>query len=206
MCFRPSPARRDTHFILTFCGAFAAVSILRPLLSTLPLLPPLPSVGVSTPFPSFHLTASRTKPIQGRASHWGLVQCAVSSISRLQYHTPPPAFSPAKLKKPFSLRETKIFIFPVLNHLSFFTPNMRIPLCYFQIGKRSCAPLARPQQFLSWPGYVACSVVLTSRKPFKSFTVVPLRGGDRREDLPFERINASGCSDSAYRRPTGYRG
>ena len=53
---------------------------------------------------------------------------------------------------------------------------------------KACAPLARPQQFLSWPGYVAHSVVLTFRKPCKGFTVVPLRGGDRREDLPFERI------------------
>ena len=41
---------------------------------------------------------------------------------------------------------------------------------------------------------------------FAGITVVPLRGGDRREDLPFERIIAGGCSDSAYRRPTGYRG
>ena len=123
MCFRPSPARRDTHFILTFCGAFAAVSILRPLLSTLPLLPPLPSVGVSTPFPSFHLTASRTKPIQGRASHWGLVQCAVSSISRLQYHTPPPAFSPAKLKKPFSFREHIENSRLISNYLQIFIPD-----------------------------------------------------------------------------------
>jgi len=168
VCFRPSPARRDTHFILTFCGAFAAVSILRPLLSTLPLLPPLPSVGVSTPFPSFHLTASRTKPIQGRASHWGLVQCAVSSISRLQHHTLPPAFSPAKLKKPFSVRKTKIDILLVLNNLRFSCPNMLVSPCYFQIGKRSCAPLARPQQFLSWPGYVAHSVVLTFRKPLEA--------------------------------------
>src|ERR1022692_4925801 len=53
----------------------------------------------------------------------------------------------------------------------------------------------------SSPGYVACSVVLASRKPVKGYTVVPLRGGDRREDLPFERKTPGGCSDSAYRRP-----
>src|ERR1039458_9580608 len=36
---------------------------------------------------------------------------------------------------------------------------------------------------------------------FAGITVVPLRGGDRREDLPFERKTPGGCSDSAYRRP-----
>ena len=36
---------------------------------------------------------------------------------------------------------------------------------------------------------------------FAGFTVVPLRGGDRREDLPFERKTLGGCSDSAHRRP-----
>ena len=41
---------------------------------------------------------------------------------------------------------------------------------------------------------------------FAGITVVPLRGGDRREDLPFERKTPGGCSDSAYRRPPGYRG
>ena len=41
---------------------------------------------------------------------------------------------------------------------------------------------------------------------FAGITVVPLRGGDRREDLPFERKTPGGCSDSAYRRPPEYRG
>src|ERR1017187_8488426 len=36
--------------------------------------------------------------------------------------------------------------------------------------------------------------------------MVPLRGGHRREDLPFERKTPGGCSDSADRRPPGYRG
>src|ERR1039458_984475 len=40
----------------------------------------------------------------------------------------------------------------------------------------------------------------------RSSTVVPLRGGDRREDLPFERIIPGGLSDSSYCRPPGYRG
>jgi hypothetical protein len=57
-----------------------------------------------------------------------------------------------------------------------------------------------------WPGYVACLVVLASRKPRKGLTAVPLRGGDRREDLPFERKTLRGCSDSAYRRPLEFRG
>ena len=53
---------------------------------------------------------------------------------------------------------TKTFYFfcrLTLNHLRFFAPESLARPCYFQIGKRSCAPLARPQQFLSWPGYVA---------------------------------------------------
>ena len=41
---------------------------------------------------------------------------------------------------------------------------------------------------------------------FAGFAVVPLRGGDRREDLQFELIIAGGCSDSTHRRPIGYRG
>ena len=41
------------------------------------------------------------------------------------------------------------------NTYAFFPAGSRSLACYFQIGKRSCAPLARPQQFLSWPGYVA---------------------------------------------------
>jgi hypothetical protein len=42
--------------------------------------------------------------------------------------------------------------------------------------------------------------------PSYNLTVVPLRGGDRREELPFERKTPGGCSDSGHRRPTGYRG
>src|ERR1035441_3485041 len=41
---------------------------------------------------------------------------------------------------------------------------------------------------------------------FAGITVVPLRGGDRREDLPFERKTPGGCSYSSYRRPPGFRG
>ena len=42
-------------------------------------------------------------------------------------------------------------------------------------------------KFSYWPVCVASVVVLTFRTPRKGITVVPLRGGDRREDLPFER-------------------
>src|SRR5664279_2933978 len=88
------------------------------------------------------------------------------------------------------------------------SPKLR---CYREIAKRPCAPgcpLGRRgrNKFSYWPVCVACAVVLTFRRPLKGLTVVPLRGGDRREELPFERIIPGGCSDSAYRRPHGYRG
>src|SRR5260370_15733043 len=61
--------------------------------------------------------------------------------------------------------ETFYFSYPTFSTTYAFPPSdSHTPACYFQIGKRSCAPLARPQQFLSWPGYVACVVVLTSRR------------------------------------------
>ena len=50
------------------------------------------------------------------------------------------------------------------------------------------------------------SVVLTFRKPLQAsrwFPYVEETGG---KDLPFERKTPGGCSDSAYRRPSGYRG
>src|ERR1035437_9408618 len=83
--------------------------------------------------------------------------------------------------------------------------------CYFQIVERPRAPgcpLGRRgrNKFSYWPVCVACAVVLTFRRPLKGLTVVPLRGGDRREDLPFERKTPGGCSDSSYRRPPGFRG
>ena len=62
-----------------------------------------------------------------------------------------------------------------------------------------------PTVFLLASKRCSIEVVLTSRKPLKLHGR-PLRGGDRREDLPFERIIAGGCSDSVDRRPTGYRG
>jgi hypothetical protein len=61
------------------------------------------------------------------------------------------------------------------------------------------APLA-PQQF--YPGQERCSIeVLTSRKPLNA-TVIPR--GDRRE-ASFERIIASGCSDSLIADPLDTR-
>src|SRR5450755_2294365 len=83
-------------------------------------------------------------------------------------------------KKVRAVPKLGIYIFRVFNYLYFFATGTRISPCYFQIGKRSCAPLARPQQFSCWPASVACVVVLSSRKPLKGLTVVPLRGGDRR--------------------------
>jgi hypothetical protein len=38
------------------------------------------------------------------------------------------------------LRETEIFIRPVIQHLQISAPNSRTPPCYFQIGKRPRAP------------------------------------------------------------------
>ena len=61
-------------------------------------------------------------------------------------------------------------------------------------------------KFSYWPVCVALCGGADFPSTLKSLTVVPLRGGDRREDLPFERIIPGGCSDSVDRRPTGYRG
>src|SRR5258708_34898744 len=58
------------------------------------------------------------------------------------------------------ISQTFGFIFALCSITSMFFMHESLDLaCYFQVGKRSCAPLARPQQFLSWPGYVACLVV-----------------------------------------------
>src|SRR3974377_1835340 len=43
----------------------------------------------------------------------------------------------------------------------------------FKLERGSCAPLARPQQFLSSPGYVARLVVLTSRTPLPALRWFP---------------------------------
>jgi hypothetical protein len=134
-----------------------------------------------------------TTQIRGRVNLFCLLRVLTNSASQ-------------RLRVESVFRKQKVIRINPLKHLAILRPEMPVRPCYFQIGKRSCAPLARPQQFLSWPGYVAHLVVLTSRMPRKGITVVPLRGGDRREDLPFERKTPGGCSDSAYRRPTGYRG
>jgi hypothetical protein len=66
-------------------------------------------------------------------------------------------------------REQKIICLYPLNHLTKFRPKMLVCPCYFQIGKGSRAPLARPQQFSCWPAAsVACQVVLTSRRPLEA--------------------------------------
>src|ERR1017187_6386182 len=88
----------------------------------------------------------------------------------------------------------------------FSSPHSLAPYATLKLERGRAHHSRGPQQFSCWPASGACVVVLASRKPRKGLTVVPLRGGDRREDPPFERIIPGGCSDSAYRRPPGYRG
>ena len=175
--------RLRLHFIPPCCALSPSFYRLLPSLHF--IRPSPPRLRPQSPPPN------RTKPIKGRSCRSGLVHCAVSSISRLQ---PPSSsnFSRRETEETFFIARNIKIIFPLFSIISYFRPEYRLPPCYFQIGRRSCAPLARPQQFLSWPGYVACLVVLTSRTPRKGITVVPLRGGDRREDLPFERNNTRG--------------
>src|ERR1039457_4930425 len=75
-------------------------------------------------------------------------------------------------------------LFAIFSITSIFCAAESLDLvCYLQIGKRSCAPLARPQQFLSWPGYVACSVVLASRTPLPALRWFPYRSEEHTSEL-----------------------
>ena len=68
--------------------------------------------------------------------------------------------------------------------------------------KAGACHTAPPQQVSYRPVCVAVQVVLASRKPLKGPTVVPLRGGDRREDLRFESKTPFGDGIARIARPS----
>jgi hypothetical protein len=85
LCLHTFRHRRHTHSSTDFSFSVAALATSHPLLPTRPASRPRPPLYVPTPSTSICPLRSRTKPIKGRSCRWGLVHCAVSSISRLQH-------------------------------------------------------------------------------------------------------------------------
>ena len=121
----------------------------------------------------------------------------------------PPAPSPGEVfggKPADAVRQQFFCLINPVKHLEKLRRGRWKPSCYFQHVERFRATTRGTQQASCWPASVACSVVLTCRKPLPALRCSPIWQERRREDLPFERKTFRGCSDSVYRRPPEYRG